>query len=86
MSQKKDTNNEKPQGEDKKRASKTKKGPEQVDHTAASRWIQEELWKQIPELGCVNESLIERILKLEHKYYILKGYTAIKYVDNSNDQ
>jgi len=84
MSTKKDINNEKPQ-EDKKRIPKIKKGPEPVDHTAASRWIQEELVKQIPELGFVSESLIERILKLEHKYYILKGYTAIKYADDPNN-
>jgi hypothetical protein len=79
MSSKKDVNNEKPQGEDKKKISKTKKNPEQVDHTAASRWIQEELLKCIPELGYVSESLIERILKLEHKFYICRGYTAIRY-------
>jgi hypothetical protein len=57
-----------------------------VDHATASRWIQEEILKQIPELGYVSERLIERILRLEHKFYIQKGCTSIRYVDELKDK
>ena len=33
---------------------------------------------EIPELGYLSESLIQRILKTAHKYYIQQGFTSIK--------
>ena len=55
-----------------------------VNHELAARWIQEQILEQIPELGYVSDKLIERIIKLEHKYYIKKGYKQIKFTDRDD--
>lgn len=52
-----------------------------VNHELAARWIQEQLLDVVPELGYISERLIERILQLEHRYYIEKGYKQIKFTD-----
>lgn len=52
-----------------------------VNHELAARWVQEQLLDVIPELGYISERLIERILRLEHRYYSEKGYKQIKFTD-----
>jgi uncharacterized protein YacL (UPF0231 family) len=49
-----------------------------IDHSIVARWVQEQILSDIPELGYLSESLIERILKTAHKYYIQQGFTSIK--------
>ena len=78
MTSKKDTDS--PGGEQKKEE-KTRKATNVVDHSVVARWVQEQLLKDIPELGYLSESLIERILKMAHKYYIQQGFTSIKLAD-----
>lgn len=52
-----------------------------VNHELAARWIQEQILDQIPEIGYVSDKLIERVLRLEHRYYAEKGYKQIKFTD-----
>ena len=52
-----------------------------VNHEFAARWVQEHVLDEIPELGYISEKLIERILRLEHRYYTKKGYKQIKFTD-----
>ncbi len=52
-----------------------------VNHSITSRWIQEQLLDEIPQLGYVPESLIELILKMSHKYYVQQGFSSIKLSD-----
>lgn len=74
MTDKKDTNS----GGEKKAG---KKSVCTVDHSIVARWVQEQILKEIPELGYLSESLVERILKAAHKYYIQQGFTSIKLSD-----
>ncbi len=55
-----------------------------VNHELAARWIQEQILEEIPELGYVSDKLIERVLKLEHRYYAEKGYKQIKFTDTED--
>lgn len=52
-----------------------------VNHALVARWVQEQLYSEIPELGIVSEALIERILKTSHRYYIQQGFSSIKLSD-----
>lgn len=52
-----------------------------VNHALVARWVQEQLYNEVPELGIVSEALIERILKTSHRYYIQQGFSSIKLVD-----
>ena len=52
-----------------------------VDHAIVARWVQEQILTEIPELGYLAESLIERILKTAHRYYIEQGYKTIRLSD-----
>lgn len=52
-----------------------------VNYNLLSRWVQEQILKDVPELGYVSEHLIERILRTGHKYYIEQGYISIKLAD-----
>ena len=69
--------NKKPQA--KKKSTRRKSGT--VEHSVTARWIQEKLMDEIPELGCVSDSLIETILKMSHEYYIKQGYSSVKLSD-----
>ncbi len=52
-----------------------------VNHVLVARWVQEQIYNEIPEVGYIPEALIERILKMSHKYYIQQGFASIKLVD-----
>lgn len=65
----------------KKKTRKRTKSTRAVDHTLAARWVQEQILTELPELGYVPESLIERILKTAHRYYIEQGYKTIRLAD-----
>jgi ribosomal protein S25 len=73
-SEKQKEENRKPDSEKKRKAT--------VNYDLLARWVQEQVLKDVPELGYVSEHLIERILKTAHKYYIQQGYTSIKLADN----
>lgn len=72
----KDDNKKKPQA---KKRTRRKSGT--VEHSITARWIQEKLLNDIPQLGCVSDSLIETVLKLSHEYYIKQGYSSVKLSD-----
>ena len=72
MTNKKDTDGEK------KEEKVSKKSTHVVDHSIVARWVQEQILAEIPELGYLSESLIQRILKTAHKYSIQQGFTSIK--------
>lgn len=55
-----------------------------VEHELAARWIQDQVLEDIPELGYISDKLIEKILRLEHQYYVSKGYKQIKFDDESS--
>ncbi len=52
-----------------------------VNQALVARWVQEQLYNEVPELGIVSEALIERILKMSHKYYVQQGFSSIKLVN-----
>lgn len=58
-----------------------KKHKTTVNYDHLARWVQEQMLKDIPELGYISEHLIERIIKTAHKYYIQQGYVSIKLAD-----
>lgn len=66
----------------KKKTTNKRKRKGVVDHAITARWIQEQLQRQIPELGMVSDALIEKILKLEHKRYIMMGYSRLTFVSD----
>ena len=76
MTDKRNTNG--PSDEKKEKSKKTAKV---IDHEAVARWVQEQILHDVPELGYLSESLIERILKTSYKYYTQQGYTTIKLAD-----
>ncbi len=82
MASKKDTGSS---GGDKKEAkaktTRRRKTTNVVNHVIVARWIQEQLLDEVPEVGVIPESLIERILKTSHRYYIKQGYKTIKLAD-----
>lgn len=69
-----------PNGEQKKEE-KTKKTTKVIDHAIVARWVQEQILHDLPEIGYLSESLIERILKTSYKYYTQQGYKTIKLAD-----
>jgi len=64
-----------------KKEEKIKRVAKVIDHEAVARWVQEQILHDVPELGYLSESLIERILKTSYKYYTQQGYTTIKLAD-----
>lgn len=49
-----------------------------VNHALVARWIQEQIMNEVPEVGYLPEALIERVLRMSHRYYIQQGFASIK--------